>query len=104
MSYSIPDEACRLQTTVFVQESDLYAVGRERVIQEAAENLSRHAMRKLLNDCVEVEGIHTGNLGKTLLLDVYVMSPKDVKTMLRNAYEKGSSDALVWMPKPEVEA
>lgn len=97
MAGLIPETATRLQATAFVCDAELTAIGRDRIIRAAAEQLAETCLRKLLRDCIKTEGDYMGYSGQTLRLDVYVIAPDELHKMLADARTRGEEDALRWM-------
>jgi len=93
----IPETATRLQATAFVNDAELAAVGRDRIIRAQAEKMAEAALRKLLKDCIKSEGDYMGYRWQTLSLDVFVLSPKELHKMLAEARMLGEADAKFWM-------
>ena len=92
-----PEDAVRLQVTAFVQDAELAAAGRDRIIRAQAEQMAEAALRKLLKDCIKTEGGYMGYAGQTLRLDVFVLSPDELHKMLAEARMQGETDAKFWM-------
>ena len=97
MAGLIPETATRLQATSFVNDAELAAVGRDRIIRAQAEKMAEAALRKLLKDCIKSEGDYMGYRGQTLRLDVFVLSPEELHKMLAEARMLGEADAKFWM-------
>lgn len=96
MAGLLPESLTRLQATAFVQNAELSAVGRGRIIHESAKNMAEIALHKLLTDCITTEGDYQGYRGQTLKLDVYVLAPHELHKMLAEARTQGERDALRW--------
>lgn len=97
MASLIPETALRLQALAFVNDAELAAVGRVRIIRVAAEQLAENGLRKLLEDCIKTEGDYMGYRGQTLRLDVYVLSPDELHKIIADALRTGANDASRWM-------
>ena len=96
MAGCIPETATRLQAVAFVKDAELRAVGRDRIIRAAAEQLAECALRKILADCIKTEGDYMGYRGQTLKLDAYVLSPNELHNIIVTAMEQGEKDARRW--------
>lgn len=95
MSYIIPEQTTRLNASVFVNNAELSAVGRDQIFRLAAQNLAETALRKLIDDCIRTDE-HQGFKGQTLRLDVYVIEPSELHKMLAEARQQGEMDAMRW--------
>ena len=95
MAVLVPETATRLQAEAFVTSAELATVGRSEIIRHAAKNMAESALRKLLDDCIRTED-YQGFSGQTLRLDVYVISPAELRKMLVDAQRQGERDALRW--------
>jgi len=100
MAYLIPETAMRLQAVAFVDGAELARIGRGEIIRAAAENMAEQALRKLLDDRIRTEGNYMGYPGQTLRLDVYVLEPAELHTMLAEARMQGQRDAEHWSRHP----
>jgi len=89
----IPESLARLQATAFVKNAELARIGRDRIIANAAEELARTALHKLLSDCIETIGDYMGYQGQVLKLDCYVISPRELDQIITNALVQGRRDA-----------
>lgn len=96
MTGLIPEKATRLQATAFVQNAELHAIGRDRIIRQSAQEMAERALLKLLADCITSEDNYMGYRGQTLRLDVYVLAPSELHKMLAEARMQGERDALRW--------
>ena len=96
MSHLIPETALRLQAAAFVCSAELEAVGRDHIIRAAALKMAETCLRKLLQDCIKVEGGYRGYQGQYLHLDVYVLSPQELHQIIVEAQNRGAQDALQW--------
>lgn len=92
MAYLIPETLARLQATGFVGKLELDAVSAERLIVSLAKTLADQARDKLLRECIKVEDADDG--GKRLRLDVYVIAPEELHSLLDSARTAGAQDAL----------
>lgn len=95
MAILVPETATRLQAEAFVTNAELAAVGRSEIIRYAAKSMAERALHKLLDDCIRTEN-YQGFSGQTLRLDVYILSPSDLRKMLVDAQRQGEQDALRW--------
>ena len=95
MATLFPESVTRLQATAFVQNAELFNIGRTEIIRHAAKDLAEKALRKLLGDCIKTEDYH-GYRGQTLTLDVCVIEPGELLRMLAQAREQGERDAARW--------
>jgi hypothetical protein len=99
MAVLIPETITRLQATAFVNDAELNALGRDKIIRASAEQMAEQALRKILNDCVKTED-YMGYQGQTLSLDVYVIAPDELHKLLEEARVQGERDALRWTGNP----
>lgn len=97
MASLIPETAARLQAVAFVQNAELAAIGRDRIIRAEAEQMAEAALRKLLADCIKEEADYMGFKGQALRLDCYVLAPHELHQIIADAIKQGERDAMQWM-------
>jgi spore coat polysaccharide biosynthesis protein SpsF (cytidylyltransferase family) len=96
MGYLIPENLCRLQSTMFVNRTELDNIGRDNLLRCAAERLAEEGLRKLIKDCIKSTEEYMGYQGSTLGIDVYVLSPEELHKLVANARMEGERDAIRW--------
>ena len=99
MSWAVPDGAYRFQATVFVSGAEAKRT-KDDILRGAARNLAEMGVQKMLDNCRmepcpprEVPGVPTGH---KISLDVYVLSPDELHTLLAEARAAGEKDAKRW--------
>ena len=99
MSWAIPGGTSRWQATVFVSGAEA-RYGKGDILREAAGILAERAVQKMLDNCRmepypprEIPGVPTGH---KISLDVYVLSPSELHTLLAEARAAGEDDARRW--------
>lgn len=98
MAYIIPEKITRMQAYAFVDEAELNSIGGDAAILNSAKHIAERALRKIIKDCIKTED-YLGHKGKTLLLDVYVLSPDELHEVIAEARESGARDSMRWMGK-----
>ena len=97
MERLIPEDVLRLQSAMIISETELKAIGSAKALRMEAERLAEGAVRKLLEDCVKTETSSHGNEGIfQLRLDVYVLSPDELRGIIEKAYKRGEEDGIRW--------
>ena len=97
MASLIPEDVLRLQATMIISETELEAIGPANALRMEADRLAEGAVRKVLEDCVKTETSSHGNEGiYQLRLDVYVLSPDELRGIIEKSYKRGEEDGIRW--------
>lgn len=97
MASTIPETAMRLQASVFVDDTELLAIGRDEIMRKAARKMAEDAVYKILRDCTETVGNYMGHNGQTLKIDCFVLAPHELYAAIANARDEGQRDLRSFM-------
>ena len=92
MAQLIPENLPHFSATAFAHKAELQALGAPSIIKSTARQLSDQMLRKLFEDYIRVEEDYQGHTA--LSLDVYVLSPSDLRRLIADIREEAERDCM----------